>query len=327
MASAPATSPADIVKEIPGIDPDAAKVLFALRAANRPPMESLTPEQGRLAFRAMREAMKQPVPEMAEVRELEATGPGGAIPMRLYRSHAAGSGASPAMMFFHGGGWVVGDLETHDIQCRHFANAGACTVIAVDYRLAPEYKFPAAADDCIAATQWAANNASGLGIDAGRLAVGGDSAGGSLAAVVALSAAGAGPQVRGQVLIYPTVDLRMGYGSYSRVGKGFTLTAASMVWFRDHYLDDSGKTYDWRASPLLAPHLSKAPPAYIVTAGLDPLCDEGEAFANALKKAGVETQFRCCSGQMHGFVGATGVIAQADEVIGEIGAFLKAKLA
>ena len=323
-----ASSPQDIIKETPGIDQDAAKVLFALRAADRPPMESLTPEQGRQAFRAMREAMKQPVPEMADVRNLEAPGPAGPIPLRLYRSNGAGAGPSPLMMFYHGGGWVVGDLETHDIQCRHFADAGGCTVIAVDYRLAPEHKFPAAADDCLAATNWVAANAGSLGIDAERMAVAGDSAGGNLAAVVALTAANGGaPKVRGQVLIYPTVDLRMGYGSYTRAGKGFTLTAGSMVWFRDHYLTNSDQVMDWRASPLLAGNLAKAPPAYIVTAGLDPLCDEGEAYANALKKAGVDVRFRCCSGQMHGFVGATGVIKQADEVIGEIGAFLKAKLA
>ncbi|MGE3245678.1 MAG: alpha/beta hydrolase, partial [Beijerinckiaceae bacterium] len=313
---------------IPGIDEDAAKVLTAVRTLNRPPMESLAPDQARMAFRAMREAMKQPVPDMAEVKNLEVPGPGGPLPVRLYRSHAAGTALSPVMVFYHGGGWVVGDLETHDIQCRHFANAGACSVVAVDYRLAPEHKFPAAAEDCIAATKWVADNAAQLGMDAGRIAVGGDSAGGNLAAVVSLDAAAkGGADIRGQVLIYPTVDLRMGYDSYARVGNGFTLTAGSMAWFRDHYLTKGDQTGDWRASPLLAPNLAKAPPAYVVTAGLDPLCDEGEAYANALRNAGVDVQYRCCTGQMHGFVGATGVIRQADDVIAEIGAFLKAKLA
>ncbi len=321
-------TPQDIIAEIPAIDPDAAKILATLRTLNRPAMESLTPEQGRAAFRAMREAMKQPQPEMAEVRDVQARGPAGPVPMRLYRSHGAGSGASPVLVFYHGGGWVLGDLDSHDVQCRHFANAGACTVIAVDYRLAPEHRFPAAADDCIAATRWVASNAGALGIDADRMAVGGDSAGGNLAAVVSLdAAANGGPNVRGQVLIYPVVDLRMEYDSYQRVGSGFTLTAGSMAWFRDHYLGGKEKITDWRASPLLASNLAKAPPAYVVTAGLDPLCDEGEVYADALKKAGVETQFRCCSGQMHGFIGATGVIKQADEVIGEIGAFLKSRLA
>ena len=164
-------------------------------------------------------------------------------------------------------------------------------------------------------------------MDAGRLAVGGDSAGGNLAAVVALDAAArGGPTIRGQVLIYPTVDLRMDYDSYSRVGQGYTLTANSMAWFRDHYLGDQPVT-DWRASPLLAKNHADAPPAYVATAGLDPLCDEGEAYADVLRKSGVDVQFRCCVGQMHGFVGATGVIRQADMVIGEIGQFLKTKFA
>lgn len=321
-------TPQDIIAEVPGIDPDAAKVLATLRTLNRPAMESLTPEQGRAAFRAMREAMKQPQPEMAEVRDLSVAGPAGPVPVRLYRSHGAGSGASPVMVFYHGGGWVLGDLEGHDVQCRLIADAAACTVVAVDYRLAPEHRFPAAADDCIAATAWVADNAALLGVDAGRLAVGGDSAGGNLATVVALDAAARnGPQVCSQVLIYPVVDLRMGYGSYKRAGSGFTLTAGSMEWFRDHYLGPEGAVTDWRASPLLAPNLAQSPPAFIVTAGLDPLCDEGEAYARALEQAGVETRFQCCTGQMHGFIGASGIIGQADQVIGEIGAFLKGKFA
>lgn len=312
---------------VPQIDEDAARILEAMRKANRPPFEQLTPAEGRAQMRAMREAMKQPVPEMAEVRNIAADGPHGAIPMRLYRSKAAGAGPAPVLVFFHGGGWVVGDLETHDISVRHFADAMGGVAIAVDYRLAPEHKFPAAADDSIAATQWIAANAAALNIDASRLAVGGDSAGGNLAAVVALAAAAAGaPKVRAQVLIYPTVDLRMNYESYKRVGEGFTLTAGSMEWFRDHYLNSKTEVEDWRASPLLAKNHAAAPPAYVVTAGLDPLCDEGEAYAKALQQAGVETQFRCCSGQMHGFIGAKGIIRQADMVIDEIGAFLKTKL-
>lgn len=314
--------------KIPDIDEDAAKVLAALKAANRPAMESLTPEQGRIGFRAAREAMKQAVPEMAEVRDLEITGPAGSIPARLYRSHDAGPQPSPVLVFFHGGGWVLGDLETHDIQCRNYANAGACSVVSVDYRRAPEHKFPAAVDDAIAAANWVADNATALGVDPARMTVGGDSAGGNLATVVALNAANTvAPKIRGQLLIYPTVDLRMGYDSYNRVGDGFTLTAGSMAWFRDLYLNSEKEITDWRASPLLASNHADLPPTYIVTAGLDPLCDEGDAYAQALRKAGVDVTFRCCTGQMHGFVGATGIIAQADMVVGEIGAFLKGRFA
>ena len=315
-------------KPIPQIDDDAAKVLGVMKMLNRPPMESLSPEEGRKAFRAMREAAKQDVPEMAQVRDLQASYPGGSVPLRFYRSHAAPAAHSPVLVFYHGGGWVVGDLETHDIQCRHFANAGACAVVSVDYRLAPEHKFPAATDDCIAATQWVADNGASLGVDAGNMIVGGDSAGGNLAAVVALAAASNGaPALKGQVLVYPAVDMRLGYDSYDRVGDGFTLTAASMRWFRDLYLSDETQINDWRASPLVAGNLDKAPPACVITAGLDQLCDEGEAYAQALEKAGVEVQFNCYNGQMHGFVGATGVIGQADVAIAEVGAFLKERFA
>jgi acetyl esterase len=313
---------------VPQIDEDAARILENMKKGNLPPFEALSPAEGRARMRAMREAMKQEVPDMGEVRNITADGPHGPIPARLYRSKAAGAGPAPAMIFFHGGGWVVGDLETHDNQARFFADAMAGVVVSVDYRLAPEHKFPVAADDSFAATQWVAKNAGSLNVDASRIAVGGDSAGGNLAAVVALMAAGKGsPDIRAQVLIYPTVDLRMNYDSYKRVGNGFTLTTGSMEWFRDHYLNSKSEIEDWRASPLLAKNHAAAPPAYVVTAGLDPLCDEGEAYANALKKAGVETQFRCCSGQMHGFIGAKGIIRQAGEVIDEIGAFLKKKLA
>ncbi len=312
---------------IPPIDEDAARILQAIRAANRPALESLTPTDGRIAFRLMREAMKQPVPEMAQVRNLAVPADGNEIPLRLYRSKSAGESPAPCMVFFHGGGWVVGDLETHDIQCRAFADAFAGIVIAVDYRLAPEHKFPAAVDDAFVATRWIWDNAAALGVDPHRIAVGGDSAGGNLAAVVALMAAQAGkPPIGAQVLIYPVVDLRMGYDSYARVGADYTLTAASMAWFRDHYLNSAHEADEWRASPLLAPNLADAPPAYVVTAGLDPLCDEGDAYAQALREVGVDAQFRCCTGQMHGFVGAVGIVKQADMVIGEIGEFLARKM-
>lgn len=316
------------MKKIPQIDEDAARVLENMKKANRPPFESLSPAQARAQMRAMREAMKQPAPDMALVRDLQAPGPLGPIPLRLYRSKSADAALAPALTFFHGGGWVVGDLETHDNQARFLADAMAGVVVSVDYRLAPEHKFPAAADDCIAATRWIADNATTLGVDPSRLAVGGDSAGGNLATVVALTAAAQGaPSIRAQVLIYPTVDLRMSYNSYKRVGSGFTLTTASMAWFRDQYLNSPLEIEDWRASPILAHNLAAAPPAYIVTAGLDPLCDEGEAYARALEAAGAPVQFRCCSGQMHGFVGAKGFIRQADMVIEEIGRFLQERLA
>jgi acetyl esterase len=271
----------------------------------------------------MRKSMNQFVPPMADVRALAAEGPNGPIPLRLYRSQAADRN-SPVLVFFHGGGWVVGDLDTHDVLARHLANAVGGVSIAVDYRLAPEHKFPAAAEDAIAATQWIAKNAQDLGVDASRMAVAGDSAGGNLATVAALAAVRDGaPRIQAQALIYPTVDLRCDYPSYARVGADYTLTTASMHWFRDHYLNDRSEIEDWRASPILARNLGKLPPAYVVSGGLDPLCDEGEAYAKALEQAGVEVVFRNFPGQMHGFAGQFGLIGAADKVSAEIGAFIR----
>lgn len=310
---------------VPKIDPDAERLLMAMRAANRPPFEQLTPGQARAAWQMMRKAMNQFVPPMAEVRALVAEGPNGPIPLRLYRSQAVATDRnSPVLVFFHGGGWVVGDLDTHDVLARHLADAVAGVSIAVDYRLAPEHKFPAAAQDAIAATRWVAKNGRELGVDVSRMAVAGDSAGGNLATVAALAAVGAGvPGIRAQALIYPTVDLRCGYPSYERVGAGYTLTEASMHWFRDHYLNDPGEAEDWRASPILAANLRGLPPAYIVTGGLDPLCDEGEAYAKALEQAGVAVEYRSFPGQMHGFAGQFGLIGAADTVRAEVGAFIR----
>ena len=307
------------------LDPDAQLILEAMLKAGRPAFETLTPDEARAQMRAMREALKQPQPAVAEVRDLSASGPHGAIPLRLYRSRAARPGeAQPALVFFHGGGWVFGDLETHDNLCRSLANAADCSVFSVDYRLAPEHKFPAAVDDFWAATQWVATHAGELAIDPSRLAVGGDSAGGNLATVVSLmAAANRGPKLALQVLLYPAVDMSFSHASYRSVGTGFNLTAATMNWFRDLYLRDARDQDDWRASPLRAKDFSGLPPAYIVTAGCDPLCDEGGDYARALERAKVPVTYRHFPGQMHGFAGMSGFIGAADTVIGEIGAALK----
>ena len=306
------------------IHPDAQRVLSVMRAAGRPAMETLSPDEARAQMRAMRAALKQEKPSMASVEDIAAEGPHGAVPLRVYRPHAvAQDRAAPVVMFFHGGGWVVGDLETHDVFCRHLADAAGAVVVAVDYRLAPEHKFPAAADDCIAATTWVASHASDLGIDAKRIAVAGDSAGGNLATVVALACADGGPKITAQALVYPAVDMRLAHESYTRVGSGFTLTSGSMKWFRDHYLAGAHQIEDWRASPILSPDLGKTPPAYVTVATLDPLHDEGEAYAKALEAAGVPVMFRRVEGHMHGFIGLHGIAAVAHEVTREIGAFLK----
>lgn len=307
------------------LDPDAQLLLDAMIKAGRPQFETLTPAAARQQMRDIRAALNQPQPPVAEVRELAADGPHGKIPLRLYRSHAFTVGEQqPVLVFFHGGGWVFGDLETHDNLCRGLANAADCAVVSVDYRLAPEYKFPAAVDDAVAATQWIARHARELGFDADRLAVGGDSAGGNLATVVSLTATrAAAPKISCQILLYPATDLGLTHPSYMVAGARFNLGLATMKWFRDLYLVAPGEIEDWRASPLRAKDFANMPPAFVATAGCDPLCDEGEAYARLLKGNGVPVTFRTFPGQMHGFASMSGFLRAADDVLADVGATLK----
>jgi acetyl esterase len=253
------------------LDPDAERLLTLVREAGRPALETLTPPEARVAYSAAR-AILQPEPQaVADVRGLSVPGPLGAIPLRLYVPVGASPGAAqPALVYFHGGGWVIGDLDSHDGVCRHLANSAQCRVVSVDYRMAPEYKFPACFDDSVAATRFVFDNAASLGIDPTRIAVGGDSAGGNLAAAVALQPGL--PKLAFQLLIYPAVDLAMTFDSYKRVTEGVLLTAASMRWFIDLYLNDAAESRDWRASPIRAGDLSTTPPAFVLTVAHDQLC-------------------------------------------------------
>jgi acetyl esterase len=262
-----------------------------------------------------------PMP-VAETRDLTAPGPAGPIPLRLYRP--AAEGALPVLVFFHGGGWVVGDIETHDTVCRHLANRAECVVVSVDYRLAPEHKFPAAVDDAYAATAWVADNAAALGADPVRLAVGGDSAGGNLAAAVSLMARDASaPRICYQLLIYPATDAAMRHESIARFAEGYVLTRSTMRWFYEQYLRSPDDAADWRVSPLVAPDLAGLPPALVMTAGYDPLCDEGDAYAERLAGAGVPVEHRRFSGQIHGFVTNGKIIRAAEVALDEAAAALK----
>jgi len=308
------------------LHPQAEQVCDLIVASGRPPIETLTPPQARQAYLASRPIL-QPDPEpVAEVLSLQAVGPNGPIPLRLYRGNGVDKGRpQPALVYFHGGGWVIGDLESHDQLCRALANAIPSIVVAVDYRLAPEHKFPAAAEDAIAATRWIAENAARLGVDAGRLAVAGDSAGGNLAAVVSLDARDRGaPRIVHQVLIYPGTDMRMGWPSLERHAQQLPLTRAGMQWFVGHYLGNESDKNDWRASPLLARSLENLPPALVITAGFDPLCDEGEAYAEALRKAGVVVAHERFEGQIHGFVSMGRIIADAGRAVALSAAALRA---
>jgi acetyl esterase/lipase len=309
------------------LDPDAAAVYKAFQEAGRPPYETLTPTEARTTYLAGRPVTNPEPPELAAVEELSIPAPHGAIPARIYmpKQQRKAGGLSPGLVFFHGGGWVIGDLDSHDVVCRKLACDGELIVISVDYRLAPEHKFPAAVEDAITATTWIARHAGELGIDNGRLSVGGDSAGGNLAAVVAISARdGNGPQIAGQVLIYPATDFTMAHPSHREPETSILLTHSVIGWFRDHYLNGTADVHDWRASPARAKTLIGLPPAYVLTAGADPLRDEGREYAERLKAAGVAVTYRHFPGQFHGFFTMGKLLQQADVAASEIGGWLKA---
>jgi len=299
------------------LDPQARAVLERIARANLPPYPQLGPAAVRELYRETRAKLGAAPPEVAHVESLHAAGPAGAIPIRLYRP--LGSRADerlPALVYFHGGGWTFGDLDTHDVVCRELGNLGRCAVASVGYRLAPEHKFPAAVEDAVVATRWVAREAEALALDPGRIAVGGDSAGGNLAAVVALVArAEGGPKLAMQVLIYPATDMAADTPSHGEFADGYVLTRDAILWSRGNYLRSPDDVADWRASPLRAADHSRLPPAYVVTCGFDPLRDEGRAYADRLRAAGVPVTYECFGGMVHGFVTMGGVIAAAHHAL------------
>ncbi|WP_408842837.1 alpha/beta hydrolase [Acidibrevibacterium fodinaquatile] len=295
-----------------------------IRLSGRPPYETLAPAEARQFSRNARAVLAPEPPEMGAVRDIK-IGEGGAIPARLYRPLGSAPNATlPALIYFHGGGWVIGDLDTHDVVCRQIANGSGGAVVSVDYRLAPEHKFPAAVEDAIAATAWIAAHGATLGIDTARLAVGGDSAGGNLAAVVALDARDRdGPKLIQQTLIYPATESTMSHPSHERFAEGLLLTRPTMKWFLGHYLRGAEDLADWRVSPLRATSLADLPPALVLTAGYDPLCDEGEDYAARLAAAGVPVTRVRVEGMIHGFLTMGKLIPAANEAVAMIAAALK----
>ena len=286
------------------LDPDAQRVLDLIKAAGRPPFNTLSTDEARALFAAGRTILQPEPPAVAEARDLEAPGPNGAVKLRLYRAQGSQAGAVlPVLIYYHGGGWVLGDLDSHDQACRAIANAAGCCVVAADYRLAPEVKFPGAISDSAAATRWILANAAELAIDPARAAVGGDSAGGNIAAVMALMARdGYLPAIACQLLIYPVTDMGMGHESYKRITEGYPLVASTMKWFIEHYLNSAADVADWRASPLRAASLAGVAPAVVVTCAHDPLCDEGVEYARRLDREGVAVTHLHYNDQMHGFL-------------------------
>ncbi len=268
-----------------------------------------------------------PIP-MARVEELAISGPAGAIPARLYDRAGKGSAPRPMLVYYHGGGWVVGDLDTHDGLCRFLAAATGALVLSVDYRLAPEHPFPAPVDDARAAFEWAVQNAAELGADPGRVAVGGDSAGGNLAAVVTRQARDAGgPQPAMQLLMYPATDDVETWPSRRVFAAGFLLTEVDMDWFRDHYLPDPALSAHPDVSPFQAEDLSGLAPAYVATAGFDPLRDEAEAYVKKMREAGVAAALRCHPGLIHGFAQMTAISRTARAAMFEVAGALRMGLA
>jgi acetyl esterase len=303
------------------LDAQAQKLVDALAALNLKPVEESTPAQARESMRS-RTAGLGPFEDVAAMADHRVPVAGGEITVRVYSP--AGGGPRPALVFYHGGGWVIGDLYTHDGICRSLANAAGCVVASVDYRLAPEFKYPVASEDSYAALRWVVDNAGRLGVDARRVAVGGDSAGGHLSAVVALMARErGGPALVQQVLIYPVTNHAFDTPSYRENATGYVLTRDGMRWFWNHYLARPEQGKEPYASPLLAPSLAGLPSALVLTAECDPLRDEGEAYAARLRDAGVPVTLTRYPGMFHGFFRMTRLHDKAKGALDEVSASLR----
>jgi acetyl esterase len=304
------------------LDPQMKALLDQAAAAGGKPFHDMTPAEARQAIETMFAAFRGTPKEVGKVEDRKVPGPAGQIPIRIYTP--AGNGPFGALVYFHGGGWVIGNIETHDIVCRDLTAGAGCVTVSVDYRLAPEYRFPAAPEDCYAATKWVAENARALGIDANRIAVGGDSAGGNLAAVVSQMARDrGGPKIAFQLLVYPATDCHNETPSQREFTQdGYILSRADMDWFYGHYLNAGDKTNPY-ACPALAKSLAGLPPAFVITAEVDPLRDEGEAYAEALRKAGVKVKMKRYNGVCHGFFSMAALIDKGKEAIADCCAELR----
>lgn len=302
------------------VDPQMQSILD-LRAA-LPPMHTVSIAEARAQFKRPRPPGLR-IAEVASVADRSIPGPGGPLGLRVYTP--PGTGPFPLLMFFHGGGFALCDLDTHDPTCRNLCAGTGCVVVSVDYRLAPEHRFPAAPDDCLAATRWAAKHAAELGADPTRMAVGGDSAGGNLATVTALRIRDeGGPRLAGQLLIYPTTDWEMPpRPSLVENGEGYWLTTRDIAWFRSHYLAEPLDVRNPHASPLHARDLLGLPSALVITAEYDPLRDEGEDYAMRLRAAGVPVAISRYDGVVHGFFTLSGLVGKSDAVQDEACAWLR----
>ena len=306
------------------LDPQAKTILEEDAARNLSAYHDLSPP---VARKQMLELSAPVDPQLTAERVVDQRipGPGGEIPIRLY--YPKGDRLFAVVVYFHGGGWVIGDLDTHHALCHALSKSSGCLVVAVDYRLAPENRYPAAVEDAYAATCWVADNAEAIQADAGRLAVVGDSAGGTQATVVAMMARDHGkPDIALQVLIYPIADHNFNTPSYLKNADGYMLTRDLMMWFWNHYLADENLADDPYVSPLRAVSLSDLPQTLILTAEYDPLCDEGEAYAKRLQQAGVKVKLTRYDGMIHGFIRMTSRLDKARQALDEVAETLRSIL-
>jgi acetyl esterase len=305
------------------LDPQARTVLDAMDALGLPPNHTISPEEAR----ANQMARPRPQgPEVAKVEDRAIANGDFQVPVRIYTP--AGNGPFPVLSWFHGGGWVIGNLETADCVSRQLAVGADCIVVSVDYRLAPEAKFPVPFDDCYAVTKWISQNSASINVDPSRIAVGGDSAGGNLAAGVALAAKDRGDlSIAFQLLVYPVTAVDFGSGSYKDNANGYLLTMDGMKWYWKHYLSSEADESNPYAAPLAAKDVSGQPPALVITAEFDPLRDEGEAYAKKLKDAGVPTTATRYDGMIHGFFGMSSVLDKGEQAVSQATTALKAAFA
>ena len=306
------------------LDTQVEALLEAAKKANVAELWQLSPDDARAEYRRRTERLMMDV-DIHRFEDRDIDGPGGSIPIRIYTPRELASGEKlPVLVWFHGGGYVIGDLDTHDSACRALANETDCIVVAVDYRLAPENKFPAAVDDCFAAFKWVIKNAPAINADGARVAVGGDSAGGNLAAVVSILARNAGlPNIVFQLLIYPVTAPEPETKSHHAFAEGYLLTRKTITWFFTHYIRNSKDTKDFRYAPLEADDLSSLPPALVIVAGYDPLRDEGVEYAEALIHAGNRVRLSNYEGMVHGFYLMGGMVDASRRAISESAAMLR----
>lgn len=299
------------------LDPQTKALLDLIIEKGVPPTHLLTPQEARTAYSERRFYSQPDAPDMGLVEDISIPGPASTLKLRSYRPLKSDpKDILPVLVYYHGGGCVIGDLDTHDVLCRELSNLAHIAVLSVDYRLAPENPFPAAADDCIAATQWIHEHANQLHIDANKIAVGGDSAGGNLAAVVCIALRDNNDfKPVFQLLIYPMTDARAQTPSMTSNGQGYLLTKDAVAYYHNHYMPNHADRLDWKASPLLAKDLSHLPPALVITAGYDPLRDEGLDYADKLSSAGVPTQYICFERQIHGFILMGRILDEANTAV------------